>query len=274
MSFPDVYSNSRATPPDAHLVETAVRMKMHDDLLAEMPEGARHDSDICPFCVEKASQATTSRIPPGSAGPDVSDQQTTSTEGGANPTMSDISQEAHEALLQKAVADAVKATEQALATKTEELASANAKVTTLEAENADLKSDNSRLNTELDTAQVKLSAATEEVASLKADISKKEEEAQLAEIASKRASEVKNLNLFPDEYVTEKASKWASFDEASWAEQVEEWKRLKPVSAEDAKNTDAASAMTGTSETLTKEQQDTAASSTTKSPRRSVLGLA
>ena len=108
-------------------MDTAVALKLHDDLLAAQPEGARHDSDICPLCVEKASQATASD-PSRFGGPDVSKSSTQSTEGGDNPTMSDISQEAHNALLKQAVADAVaeatKATESALATKTGEAADA------------------------------------------------------------------------------------------------------------------------------------------------------
>lgn len=251
-------------------MDTAVALKLHDDLLASQPEGARHDSDICPFCVEKAS-----RIPPAAGSPDVSENNTTSTEGGTTPTMSDISQEAHDALVKKAVDEALKATETALATKTQEAADAAAKVTELETANASLKADNDRINKELDEAQVSLKAASEEVASLKSDIAQKDEEAKLAELASERAKQVTNLKLFPEEYVSEKASAWASMDTAAWDERVEEWKRLKPA-GEGAPVTDAASAMSGTNEDLTKEKptDEASASAAAKSSRRGVLGLA
>lgn len=258
-------------------MDTAVAVKLHDDLLAAQPDGARHDSDICPFCVEKA-QATTSRIPPGSAGPDVSEKtETTSTEGGTTPTMSDISQETHEALLKKAVEDAVAATEKALQAKTDEAATATSRVKELETELASVKDDNTRLNGELDSAQVQLKSATEKVAELETAAKEADEKARLTEVASKRAEQVKNLGLFTDEYVTEKASSWASFDEAAWGERLEEWKQLKPASAEGTKAaTDSASAMTGTSEDLTKAgEQDAASSDTDAKPaaRRAALGL-
>jgi chromosome segregation ATPase len=259
-------------------VDTAVALKLHDDLLASQPEGARHDSDICPFCVEKASQnGSTASDPSGSGRPDVSNQST-STEGGTKTPMSDISQEAHEALLKKAVADAVaeatQTTEAALATKTKEAADAASRVQELETEVAGLKTETDRINKELDAAQVKLTSATEEAASLKKAAEEAAEQAKIAEVASKRGEQVKNLKLFPDDYVGEKASKWASLSDEAWDEQLEEWKRLKPAS-EGTPTTDAASAMTGTSENLTKEQQDAAAAGGSDKPkaRRSVLGL-
>lgn len=260
---------------DASLVDTSRAMELHDQLLAAKPEGARHDSDICGFCAEKAARSTASD-PSGSGRPDVSKSEVKSTEGGTTPTMSDISQEAHEALLKKAVDDAVaaavKTTEAALAAKTEEAASATAKVTELTAKLESASTDNDRLNKELDAAQVSLKSATEEVASLKEDIATAEKAAELAEIASKRSEQVKNLGLFSEDYVSEKASKWADLDDVAWGEQVEEWKQLKPASTE--VTTDAASALSGTTEDLTKEKQDSASAETAKpKARRAALGL-
>lgn len=255
---------------------------MHDELLADMPEGASHNADICSFCVDQATQieSTASRNPPADGGPDVSGNQSVPDEHGGRDihTMSDnnISKETHEALLAKAVTDATSATEKALETKTAEakdLAAENEKV---KSENADLKADNERLNGELDTAQVSLKAATEKVTQLESDIARKDQEAAKAEVASKRAEQVKNLKLYDDEYVTERASAWADLSEEAWAERIDEWSKLKPASETPA--TDAASAMSGTSGSLTKEpsSQDAAAESTTNKPsaRRAVLGLA
>lgn len=251
-------------------------MKLHDDLLANMPTGARHDSDICPFCADKAAQdATTSRNPPAVGGPDVSGQQSqhTNTGGGTSKTMSDISQETHDALLRKAVADATTTTEQALAAKATEATELASKVETLETANADLKSDNERLNKELDTSQVALKAAQDEVASLKADIESKDAAAKKAEVASKRAEQVKNLGLFGDEYVAEKASAWADLSDEQWVERVDEWAKLKPANSETAettKTTDAASAMSGTSGNLTEVAEKTESK---PNARRAALGL-
>lgn len=246
--------------------------------MASRPAGARHDADICPICVDKASQVedpTASRIPPAAGSPDVSnDKSPTITEGGTTNPMSDMSQETHEALLTKAVADATSVTETALQNKTNELAAANEKVTELETEVASLKADNDRLNRELDTAEVARKAAEDEVAALKSDIASKEEAAAKAELASKRAEEVKNLKLFGDEYVAEKASAWADLADEDWASRMEEWQKIAKPAAGEA-TTDSASALTGTSEDLTKGPQDTASESTNKIPaRRAALGLA
>jgi chromosome segregation ATPase len=194
--------------------------------------------------------------------------------------MTDISQEAHDALLKKAVDDAVAATEKALSTKTEEAASATSRVAELEKELEAEKAESTRLNKELDEAQVKLTAANDKAAELEKAAEKAEADRKVAEVASARTDQVKNLKLFPDEYVAEQASKWATLDDAAWDERLQEWAKLKPATstegAEDDKSSDAASAMTGTSEELTKEQQDAAAaggSDTKTKSRRAVLGL-
>lgn len=255
-------------------MDEAEARRLHDDLMAARPEGAKHDVDICVFCVDQA-QTTSVRTPPGLPDPDVSDDNDT-VKGGDTPTMTDISQEAHEALLKKAVDDAVAVTTASLAAKTEEAAQATAKVTELEQANAGLTADVTRLNKELDEAQVKLSAATEEVANIKKAADEAAEAAALAEIASKRSTQVKNLKLFPEDYVTdERAQEWASLDDAAWDARVAEWAALKPATPEAGKEQDTASAMTGTAD-LTKEQQDQAAAGDqgkTKSARRLALGL-
>lgn len=239
-----------------------------------MPEGARHDGDVCPVCVDKAQEAvsSTSGNPPASGGPDATTTTTSQTEGGTNKQMTDISQETHTALLQKAVADA---TAQA-ATEIAALKEANSTLTSerdaLSTERASLLADNERLNGDLDKAQVGLKTATDEVAALKSDIAAKDEAAQKAEIASTRATQVKNLGLFPEEYISEKASRWADVDEAAWTERIEEWKAAKGDAAPTTTATqDAASALTGTDEAAK------TAENTTPKPhaaRRAVLGLA
>lgn len=240
--------------------------------MAARPDGARHDGDLCQFCTEQAS--TSFGTPPGSPAPDVSAESNEHMKGGDTPTMTDISQEAHEALLAKAVAEAVATTEQALATKTTELAAAIAKVTELETANAASTADVTRLNKELDEAQVKLSAATEEAANLKKAADEAAEAAAKAEIASKRTDQVKNLKLFPEEYIGEKAERWAGMSDEDWASQLDEWSKLKPITPEAGKEQDTASAMSGSSD-LTKEQDQAAAggSDTPTSARRAALGL-
>lgn len=181
-----------------------------------------------------------------------------------------LSRETHDALLAKAVQDATSATDAALAKKTEEASELAAKVEKLEADNASLKADNDRLNSELDTAQVNLKAATDEVATLKADNAAKDEAARKEKLATERAKQVENLGLFPKEYVDEKASRWADFTDEDWAERVEEWTKAKPATTGDGK-AETASAMSGTTGDL---GQDEAKDNKAKvKPRRAVLGL-
>lgn len=254
---------------------------MHDDLLASRPEGASHNADICMFCVDKATQDSpvTSVIPPAAGGSDVSDTQPIpdTRREGHNP-MSDISKETHEALVAKAVSDATSVTEKALETKTAEASDLAAQNTKLTEELAAAKADNERLNSELDTAQVGLKAANEKVTQLESDIAEAADKAAKAELATERANQVKNLKLYDDEYVAERASAWAEMTDTAWAERLDEWSKVRPASTETATSTDTASAMSGTSGELTKEPAepgtDAAAQSTNKKPaRRAALGL-
>lgn len=259
---------------DVLLVETAEAVQLHNTLLGTMPEGARHDSDICPFCTDKAFNAdsTASRNPPGPAGPDVSgqDSQHENEKGGTSETMTDISQEAHEALVKKAVEDAIAATEKALLTKSEEATEAASKAKELEDEVAKLKSDNDRLNSDLDTAQVTLKTAQDEVETLKADIASKDEAAAITEVASKRSEQVKTLGLFTEDYIGEKAEAWAGLSDDAWSERLDEWAKLKPAGET---TTDSASALSGTTEKLTDGGNTDTASETKVPARRAILGL-
>lgn len=255
---------------------------MHDTLLAHQPEGARHDASICPICSDKAQRENpSSRIPPGGdAGPDVSAHQTspTNTEGGTPDPMTDttstISKETHEALLTKAVNDAVAASDAALATAAEENTRLKAENEKLTSEKAALETDNADLNKQLDEAQVAEKTATEKASQLEKDLAQRDTDAAKAEVASKRAEQVRNLKLFTDEQVAEKAGRWAELSEEDWTERLGEWAALKPASAET--DSDAASAMSGTTEKLTdsgstKSQDE--ASKTKPSARRLALGL-
>jgi regulator of replication initiation timing len=244
-------------------------LQLHDELLAMRPDEARHDADICPFCADKAAQSGgSSASGPSGLVPSDASLNTHSTEGGITQTMSDndmISRETHEALVAKALADATAALETALANKSEEATGLAAKLEELTTSTAALTDDNSRLNRELDAAQVALKSATDEVASLKDESAKREEAARLAEIASKRVDQVKDMGLFTEEYVTEKSAQWASMDDSEWASRLDEWQKINPA-ATTGEPGDTASAMTG-SGGLTTEI------TTTVPARRAVLGL-
>lgn len=248
-------------------MDTLKARELHDELLAAKPEGARHDVDICSFCVDKATQ-----IAPAPSGPEATPTAPEDTEGGTTTAMSDeiktISVETHEALLEKALREATSATEQALASKIEENTKLAAEVASLTETKTTLETDNARLNKELDTAQVSLKATADEVASMKAEKAAEDLAAQKAEIASKRAEQVKSLGLFEENFIAEKAEKWADLAEEQWAERVEEWSSARKAQPSSG---DTASALTGTSGELTTEHTETASEKPTA--RRAALGL-
>lgn len=178
----------------------------------------------------------------------------------------EMSRETHEALLEKALreasAESVKAMDEAQA-KLKDLESEKAG---LDEANAALKEENAKLSASLDEAQVALKAAQDKVAELEGVIAQRDEAAKVAEIASARAEQVKGLGLFTEEYIAEKAQAWAGVSEEDWAQRLEEWTKIRPAAAQ----SDAASAMTGTSESLT----DSAAEESHTTATQRVLGLA
>jgi chromosome segregation ATPase len=187
-------------------------------------------------------------------------------------TSANLTQEAHEALVQKAVKEATEQTDAVLKTKIDEIATLTESIKTLTEEKDDATSDLTRVNGELDKAQVDLKTAQDEVASLKAEVAKRDEDAALAETASKRAEQVKNLKLFTDDFVTERASTWASLSEDDWAARMEEWKAMKPAETPSGDTTKADTAMSGSNGNLTKDPPTDEAADK-KRPGRAVLGL-
>lgn len=244
-------------------------IELHDEALELMPEGASHDEASCPICVEKSSLEVESNTDNSSS------KEDEPKEGSMSENKTDtLSQETHDALLRSAVQDATAALtrdNEALTEQVEALTSerdeAKEKVSTLEGEVA-------RLNDEFDSAQVELAAANEKVEELEADIAQRDEEAELREVAQERAKQVRNLKLFPDEAIDEKAERWARLSDEEWAERLDEWKGIQTTTGgEEAggkttTSTETASAITGSSE----GEQEEASNKT--SPRRRVLGLA
>lgn len=311
---------------------------MHDEALALAPAGARHDTDVCPICVdwtltsdgtpsgfgrldeaartnpfgdvtyadpglqsdgisrypvdteahartswefleqdENASRYSPEQLAQvkatafealqrfGVKVDNASEDQVQ--EGGTKPEMDTIAQETHEALLAKAVQDATAQATAELASLREQVETLTGERDELAAELSTVKEDSARLNTELDTAQVALKAKEDEVASLQADIAERDDQARKAEVASQRAAQVRNLGLFPEAYITERASRWADVAEEDWSERIEEWKTAKETTgttAEVSGGSTETSAFSGTAE---------GEATKSKSAKRAVLGL-
>lgn len=245
-------------------------IELHDEALKLMPEGASHDASDCPICVDKAARESGNDNDSSSSDDEAGTQEGTM----SGNTTDTLSKETHDALLRAAVEDATAALtrdNEALTEQVEGLTSerdeAKEKVSTLEGEVA-------RLNDELDTAQVELAAANEKVTELEADIAKRDEDAKLRDVAAERAKQVRNLKLFPEDQIDEKAERWARIPDDEWAERLEEWQGIQTTNSGGeggpAKTgQESASAITGSG-----EGQEEAENKSAASPRRRILGLA
>jgi len=239
--------------------------RLHDEVLDLMPAGATHDRVTCPFCADSAQQSE----PPLTGESGRSDAPTTvpdRTEGGSTQAVEDtrITQETHDALVRAAVDQATADLARIRDELQTQLTDATSERDAVKAEAAGLTEDNERLNTELDAAQVQLKSATDAKADLDKQLTDLQETSRLSEVAATRAAQVRNLGLFTEEHIAEKASRWAAVPDEEWAERIEEWKAVQGESP--TTDTDSASALTGSSEGTTARHR-------TASARRRVLGL-
>jgi chromosome segregation ATPase len=168
-------------------------------------------------------------------------------EGGTS-TMS-VSTEAHEALLAKAVAEAKAQEKEAFDA---ELAGLQAKIDELtranEAASAELTSLREEAGTSaasLETAQIELKKVTDELEAIKAETARLEAERAKSELAAARADEVRKLDVFTEEFVTERAALWAELSDEAWAARTEEWKSVRTAPKE---LVDSASLIKGTAD--------------------------
>lgn len=188
---------------------------IHDQLLAEQPEGATHDSASCPLCAMDANHT---------GGTTAHDQP----EGGSG--VSTYSQEQLDAAIAKAVADATGP----LQTRLDELTSQSAEQAQQEAIDAAVAekvTEIAELQTKLDAAT--LEAATEKKAREDLEAFLADEKAKLdakAEADARkdaRIDEIKTAELaFTDEWLEENADRLAAMSDEDWAAQLDSWKVL------------------------------------------------
>lgn len=183
---------------------------IHDFLLDNRPEGSEHSVDDCVHCVEKASH----------------DKEE---EGMADAT---ITQEAHEALLESAVA--------------------KAKAETNDAVRAEVDAEVLALNGELATANEKIESLEAELATLRKDIEDREEAARIEALAVERVELVKAVASFSDEQIEKRRNDWASMSEDSFGSYIED---LRAVASKpkDNKGGEKKHEIDGTRETASEE---------------------
>lgn len=183
--------------------------EVHDRLVTVQPEGASCPED-CPFC---------------------SGEYASLVEGGNNVSEKTFSEEETEALVAAAVAKATADLQSELdAFKAgEESAQMNAQIEAIKADmQAQIEAAKVEAETQINDLTIKLDAAVvagevakrerDEIAGwLQAEADKVVAEAEKATLRSDRIAKVAEVITFPEDYVNERADKWASLD----AEQFE-----------------------------------------------------
>jgi len=184
----------------------------HDELLAQMPEGASHDDADCLFCIDTASLGELESPP-------------------REVRMTAIYSE--EDLAAK-LADAVAPLQAQIdeLTASQAAAEADERVTALEAaKNAEI----AELNAKLDSAVLEAEAAKQETASILDYFNElhaaAEAEAETARLRDERLAIVAEVASFPDAYVTDNADRWAAMPAESFEALVNDWKAIAPAKA-------------------------------------------
>jgi hypothetical protein len=184
---------------------------LHDRLLAEKPADAVHDPATCVLCA-------------------MEDQPAHKPKGGT--TMGDFTQAdmdaavvAAKAELQKDI-DALQAKLAELSTAAQETEVGKAVAEAVAAKETAL----SELQTKLDAAEAAKNTAETALSDLEAFWAKAIEDAATAEALeakkTERLAEAKDIGVFTDEELTEKADRFAAMSDEDWADRTGEWKAI------------------------------------------------
>ena len=232
--------------------------ELHDEALRLKPEGTDHDVDSCSFCTDTASTTSAN-----------ADNQ----EGMMSDTKDALSRETHEALLAKAIDGATADLRRDNEALTEQVEALTVERDEAAEKVSQFESDNTRLNTELDAAQVEARTASEKVTELETEIAKRDETARLNEIAAERAKKVRELGLFDDDAIAEKAQRWAALDDDEWTERLSEWAAIRTTTGTGGTSDEKASVLTGNNEHEQSKDDEQDEKASANSPLRVVLGL-
>lgn len=178
---------------------------LHDHLLAQRPEGAKHDEDSCALCAmgEPGNQSTN----PGGSMPesftqDDVDGAVAAATADLKKRLSELEAQVQESEVGKAVAEATSAKDAAV----------------------------SELQSKLDAAEAARTAAENKLAETEQywsdAIAASEEEAAFAARREQRVAAAKEAGVFGDDYVTENADRFAAMAEEDFAARLQEWQLI------------------------------------------------
>lgn len=181
-------------------MDHAEARKIHDALLADMPEGADHDGLSCGFCSPPVTEQTASA------------EAVVDEVRREEPRMEPIhTQEAADALIESAVAKAM----------AEAKASHEKEVAELAKSLEEAKAEVAKLQEARDADQIALAAKEEEAVALKAEIAARDEKAAREVREGQRVAEVANVHKFSDEYVAANKERWTDMSDEAFAMYVE-----------------------------------------------------
>jgi hypothetical protein len=180
---------------------------LHDKMIAEMPDGAEHASEECPFC---------------------SDEQITQRGG----NMKSYSDEDIQALVAQAVADATKE----LTVELEGLKSTatvsewEVKISTLQAEHDEQVA---ALQASLDAAVISAESAKQEyenlLAFLESEKDRVEAEAVVEARKEERVKAVSEAATFPEDYLTANTDRWAEMSDEAFEALLADYRSMGTV---------------------------------------------
>lgn len=222
---------------------------LHDSLLANLPEGATHEAESCPFCNPEGAVAASTNTDGTPKGGDMSD--TTYTQEDLDSAVAEAVATATGPLAEELADLKAAASEEQINTRIAEVRAelqaqvdqATAESTTAAAEAAQAKEAHDNLVTYLEA--------------LKAEAEAQEEQAR---VKTERLDKIKEVASFKDEYVEANAERWAAMDEDAFSAMVEALESAKPdaPAAPTSSLLANATAMTASSDTPTRTEAGSA----------------
>lgn len=196
----------------------------HDRLLEIKPEGANHDPATCEICVERVTASNTANPDGGNARVEP---------GGGSMSDKTYTEDQLRAEVDKATAE--------MRTRLEELEK-NAQDSEVEAKlaeaKAEVQAELDEVRKQLDEKVIEAQQASEELTALKTFLddaaAKAERDAEIAAKRDERKTAVGEVAKFPEDYVTANADRWASMDDAAFAQYLDD---LKVVAAKQTGDT-------------------------------------
>lgn len=180
---------------------------LHDQLLAEMPEGANHDSDTCALCSMEEIVVAEAEV-----------EDTTSMRGGSVTTYTDDEV--------KAAVDSATAPLSARISELEAAASAAQTASTVEELEAKITELQASLDAQVLAVQAAVAERDEIVAWLEGEAKAAEEQAALEARKEERLAMIKEVAAFPDDYLDANIERFAAMSDEDFSVALDGWKAI------------------------------------------------